>query len=203
MLPLLAAGGALVKWGAKKYAKSYGKTILGGLLGGGKAVVKAATSPAGTLAIAGTALLAGGGGGGGGVPALPGGVMAPSQFPGTGGLPWWKGPGGKLQAPWSDPRVPEILKSFSLDDAYLKTYYRAPKGYIVLRDSSGRPFACLKTIAKQFGLWHAKPKPIISIRDWHSYQRAERVEKKLLHIAKRAMAKRGHRRALSVVSHKK
>lgn len=202
MLPLLAAGGALVKWGAKKYAKTYGNTVLGKVLGGGKAVVKAVTSPLGTLAIAGGALAAGSGGGGG-VPALPGGVMAPSQFPSTGGLPWWKGPGGKLQAPWSDPRVPEILKSFSLDDAYLKPYYRAPKGYIVLRDATGKPFCCLKTIAKQFGLWHAKPKPIISIRDWHSYQRAERVEKKLLHIARRAMAKRGHRRAVSVISHKK
>jgi len=145
--------------------------------------------------------------GGNQLPALPGtgGALMPSQFAKVGTLPFWRGPGGGLQLPWNDPRVPEFLKQFSLDDAYLKPYYRAPKGYVVLRDADGKAFACMKAIAKQFGLWKQKPKPPISIRDWHSYQRAKRVEKKLVKIARGAMHHRGHSvaRAAHVVSHRK
>lgn len=122
----------------------------------------------------------------GGLPALAGVTGAAaiaSQATGlTSIIPWWKGPGGKLQMPWSDPRVPEFLKQFSLDDAYLKVYYRAPRGYVVVRDAQGRPFAVMKQIAKQFGLWKPSPKPPISVTDWRCLRRAEAVERKLRKI---------------------
>lgn len=133
----------------------------------------------------------------GGLPLGPmaaGATTALSQTsPGGLPVPWWKGPGGKLQLPWNDPRVPEYLKSFALDDAYLKTYYRAPRGYVVLRDAQGRPFAVNKMIAKQFGLWRPKKKPPISVSDWQCYKKAERVEKKLRKIAGPALRKRNSR----------
>lgn len=132
----------------------------------------------------------------GGLPALPLGAAAAgattalaTTSPGGLPVPWWKGPGGKLQLPWNDPRIPEYLKQFALDDAYLKTYYRAPKGYVIVRDNQGRPFAVNKMIARQFGIWKPNKKPPISVRDWSSFQRAKRVEKKLRKIAGPALRK--------------
>lgn len=100
----------------------------------------------------------------------------------SGGLPWWKGPGGKLQLPWNDPRVPAFLKSFALDDSALRVYYRAPKGYVVVRDPSGKPYAVLKSVARSFGLWKPARKPPISATDWKNFKRNQAIEKKLKKI---------------------
>lgn len=126
-----------------------------------------------------------------GVPAAA--VNKQIQQSGPGGLPvpFWKGPGGKLQMPWNDPKIPEYLKQFALDDAYLRTYYRAPKGYVIIRDASGRPFAVNKQMARSFGLWRPAKKPPISVGDWQKFKAAERVEKKLRKIAGPALRKRG------------
>lgn len=107
------------------------------------------------------------------------------QQQGAGGLPvpWFKGPGGKLQMPWNDPRIPDYLKQFALDDAYLKTYVRAPKGYVILRDSSGRPFAVNKQVARSMGLWKPAAKPPISATDYKHFKRNKTIEKKLRKIA--------------------
>ena len=121
------------------------------------------------------------------------------QQQGAGGLPvpWFKGPGGKLQMPWSDPRIPDYLKQFALDDAYLKTYYRAPKGYVVLKDSSGRPFAVNKTIARQMGLWKPAAKPPISATDYKHFKRNKTIEKKLRKIAGPALRRHTTRASAS------
>lgn len=130
----------------------------------------------------------------GGLPALAGvaaaGAVASQATGLTSLIPWWKGPGGKLQLPWNDPRVPEFLKQFSLDDSYLKVYYRAPRGYVVLRDAQGRPFAVMKQVAKQFGLWKPSPKPPISVTDWRCLRRAESVERKLRKICPKPRVRR-------------
>lgn len=128
------------------------------------------------------------------LPALPSLASAQTgaiQQQGAGGLPipWWKGPGGKLQLPWNDPRIPEYLKQFALDDAYLKTYYRAPRGYVIIKDASGRPFAVNKAIAKSFGLWKPAAKPPISATDWKHYKRNQVIEKRLRKIAAPALRK--------------
>jgi len=194
--------------------------MLGGLLAGlagkflpkvvsgiGK-VIKAVTSKpvikmsAAAAAGAGIQQLASGGGNTSmNLPIMSGGSLPPiAQAAATpvpakpGGLPiGWKGPGGKLQLPWNDPRIPEYLKQFALDDAYLTPVYRAPRGYVVIRDQQGRPFAVNKAMAKAFGLWRPKRKPPISVSDWQAFKKAERVEKKLRKIAGPALRKRGYR----------
>lgn len=107
-----------------------------------------------------------------------------STSPGGLPVPWWKGPGGKLQLPWNDPNIAEQLKPYALDDAYLKPYYRAPKGFVVVRDSSNRPFALQKDIAKFFHLWRPAAKPPISATEWKHYKSNKRIEKKLTEVAK-------------------
>lgn len=130
---------------------------------------------------------------GGSLPPIAAAAATPAPTK-PGGLPiGWKGPGGKLQAPWSDPRIPEYLKQFALDDAYLTPVYRAPRGYVVIKDAKGRPFAVNKAMAKAFGLWKPKRKPPISVSDWQAFKKAERVEKKLKKIAGPALRKRGYR----------
>ncbi len=127
------------------------------------------------------------------LPALPGvgqGVLLPSQMPNVGTLPFWRGPGGKLQFPWQDPNIASYLKQFALDDAYLKRTVRAPHGYVVVRDPNGNPYCLLKTAAIFFGLWHKARKPPISAGDWHKYQTAHRVVKKLRKIANTGLAKK-------------
>jgi hypothetical protein len=119
------------------------------------------------------------------LPVLAMGQNQAIQQQGAGGLPvpWFKGPGGKLQMPWNDPRIPDYLKQFALDDAYLKTYVRAPKGYVILRDSSGRPFAVNKQVARSMGLWKPAAKPPISATDYKHFKRNKTIEKKLRKIA--------------------
>lgn len=111
-------------------------------------------------------------------PALAGIPMLTT--PGTGGtgiIP--KGPGGRMQLPWSDPSTPTSLQQFSLDDQYLKTYYRAPKGYVVVRDANGRPFPMLKWAARKFGMWKPNKKPPISVGEHQAIKRADRAVKKI------------------------
>lgn len=189
MLPLLGkiAKTAITVIGKKAVGKIGGRTIVGkiltgvGVAGVGMEAGRALTTTAQPQ-----------------LPALPGaggGVLMPSQFPGVGAVPWWRGPGGKLQFPWQDPRVPEFLKAFALDDAYLRAYYRAPRGYVIVRDPNGRPYAVLKMAARRFGLWRQPHKPPISAGDWNKYQTARRVEKKLVKIARSAIRKHGSSRA--------
>lgn len=184
--------------GAIKGAVAIGKGIA-------KAVKKAKKKPVvkvAAAALAGTGIAkVASGGVSQSLPVMTGGVpgamalqsATTSQSPGGLPVPWYKGPGGKLQMPWSDPRIPEYLKQFALDDAYLKTYVRAPRGYVVVRDAQGRPFAVNKMIAKQFGIWKPKKKPPISVRDWQSFKRAKSVEKKLKKIAGPALRKHATR----------
>jgi len=86
--------------------------------------------------------------------------------------------------PWNDPNIPEYLKQFAIDDAYLKAVPRAPRGYIVLRDAKGRAFGVNKKIAQSLKLWKPKKKPPISVRDWESLKRANRTVNKLKRVVK-------------------
>jgi hypothetical protein len=189
MLPLLAIGMAklvapAVMKGVKSMLSHKAAKVVGGL---GAAV--GTTMVANKLTSGGNAMP--------GLPALQGGLPALQnqqilqQSPGGLPVPWFKGPGGKLQMPWNDPRIPEYLKQFALDDAYLHVYYRAPKGYVIVRDKSGRAFAVNKTIAKQFGLWKQAAKPPISATDYKHYKRNRQIEKTLRKIAAPALKKHG------------
>lgn len=136
---------------------------------------------------------------GGGAPTtggiLPGGLTVAPGTTGGWGLP--RGPGGDIQAPWSDPRIPEFLKSFAIDDAYLRNVPRAPAGYVVLRDASGRPFGVLKQVAKAFKLWKPKQRPPISVKDWNALKRGCSTVRKMKRVAAMANAL-GKRKKLAI-----
>lgn len=125
-----------------------------------------------------------------GLPALPGMQMpagnirsqVPMQSGKTGGFGVPTGPGGKWQMPWNDPSTPAYLKQFALDDSAIRITFRAPRGYVIVRDADGRPFPLLKKIAQQFHLWKPAKKPPISVRDWQSLKRADRVVHKMRKI---------------------
>lgn len=172
--------------------------IPGGSLvkGGIKTAVSVLKSPVGKAAVAGTALVSAGQAllpstkSVSGLPALPtGGAMAAAPTGGSSGLLGLvKGPGGRLQWPWQDPT--ELFKyPYALDDSYLTQRLRAPRGYVVVRDAKGRAYGMMKGIARQLGLWKAHRKPPISAGDWHKYQTAQAVEKKLRRLAVHALRK--------------
>ena len=184
-----------------RYTLRQGDGLFSAIAGVGKAILKAVVpkntivgkmlaGPAGTS----VAKL--------GIPTLPAmlasgiaGTMIPSgggaAAPGLGSLiPWWKGAGGHLQFPWQDPTFMEGLKPpFVLDDSYLKEIRRAPRGYVVVRDNKGRPYCMAKFIAQKLHAWTPARKPPISAGEWHKYQTAAAVEKKLRHIAGKALRK--------------
>jgi len=124
----------------------------------------------------------GGGGGGGGLPALPSfatGNMAPVP-----GAPGSDPNMGKRSIFRDDPNVAAYLKQFAIDDRFLKSYHRAPKGYVVLKDVNGDAYGLPKNLAKQYAGWKPAKKPPISVRDWSAMQRAKTVMKKLRVIEK-------------------
>jgi len=97
-----------------------------------------------------------------------------------------KGPGGKMQLPFTGAEIPKMLEQFSLDDRYLTIGYRAPKGYVVIRDQDGKPFPVLREMAIRFGLWKPAKKPLLSIRDTNSLKRASHAIRKLKTATKQA-----------------
>lgn len=115
----------------------------------------------------------GGGGGGSGMPALPGGVPA---LPGA-GAPAVVGDRSIFA---NDPNIAKALQAFAISKRNLKTAYRSPvKGYVVVRDSQGDPYALPKKLARQYAGWKPARKPPISAGEWHNLQRAERTAKKM------------------------
>lgn len=207
MLPALlltALGSKTVRSGIASGISSLAKKVMGSKAG------KVATAAAGVAATAG--ITRGLSGSSPNLPALPlasgpmaaaGNTALAKTSPGGLPVPFWKGPGGKLQMPWNDPRIPEYLKQFALDDAYLKIYYRAPRGYVIVKDANGKAFAVNKKIAQQFGLWHPAAKPPISATDWKHYRRAKSIEKKLLKISREAHRKHARPASFARVATKK
>lgn len=107
-----------------------------------------------------------------GMPALGGGMALP-------GAPGSPDKMGKRSIFRDDPNVPDYLKQYAIDDRFLKTFHRAPKGFVVLRDSAGDVYALPKKIAQQHGQWKPAKKPPISVRDWSAMQRVKHTMKKL------------------------
>lgn len=89
------------------------------------------------------------------------------------------------------PIVPAAqLRQFAIPAEYCRQYIRGPRGTVIVRDQQG-PFCLPKAVAKQYGYWHPARKPPISAGDWHKYQTAKSVEKKLVKLARGAMRKHG------------
>jgi len=193
LIPGGKAVGALKKAGSNVGLLSTGARVLGKLVKATPAAVKVATvAGAGYTGYKAVSSVMGGGGGGGS-PSMPAMPMMPAmanedmgnQHAGPSGqgawglIPWWKGPGGRLQFPWNDPSAPQPLKQFALDDSYLKITYRAPKGYVVIRDSDGQPLPVLKMAAQKMGYWHPHKKPPISVGEWQAVKKAHSAVKKM------------------------
>jgi len=139
----------------------------------------------------------GGGGAGPGLPALP-----------AGGIPGLPSMARMAAAPPStmgdrsifrnDPNTIEALKPYAISMHNLSTYYRAPKGFVVVRDQNGDPMGIPKVMARQMGLWRPSAKPPISATDWRHFKRAAAVSKKLnkihaqaqKHLTKRSSSRR-------------
>jgi hypothetical protein len=101
----------------------------------------------------------------------------------------WRGPGGGFQVPGTGPSRGKTLTEYglpspTLDDSFLKTYYRAPKGYVVVNDGKGKPYPMRKDIARKLGLWKPAKKPPIKVKDYEALKRAHRTTKKLKKIGK-------------------
>lgn len=116
-----------------------------------------------------------------GIPKLPG-MLSTLGGPITGGIPPGAGTMGQRSIFRDDPNVIEALKPYAISMHNLRTYYRAPKGFIIAHDAQGDPFGIPKAMAKIYLGWKPAKKPPISVRDWQAFQRSKRVLKKLQSI---------------------
>jgi len=117
---------------------------------------------------------------GGGMPPLP-------NMSGVGGMIPFDPNMGKRSIFRDDPNVMEALKGFAIPARDLKEYFRAPRGFVVMRDKNNDPFGIPKIIAKKWLGYREADKPPISVRDWNSLKRADSVIKKFRKIEQRAM----------------
>lgn len=165
----------------------------GGLVTGGLKLLGTAATAYG--AYQGVSSLLGGGGNAG---PLNVGPMGPGGAGGGGPLVI---PGmGKRSIFRDDPNVHAQLKQYAIAERFLKTYYRAPKGAVILHDEVGKPYALPKSVAKMYGMWKPAKKPPISVTAWTAFQHSKHVMKKLSEIHKEgqkfaAFASQGKRRA--------
>lgn len=172
---------------AGKVAAVVSKSPLGKVAGlvPGLGTAVSAIGLAGTAYTGYKALTGGGGGGGGGLPALPmgaGGFAAPppgSGYPGQAGM-------GERSVFRNDPNVIEQLKPWAIPMRGLRQYYRAPKGFVVMKDAVGDPYGIPKKLAQQYLGWKAAKKPLLSVRDTSALRRAGVAIKKLQNAEKMA-----------------
>lgn len=97
----------------------------------------------------------------------------------------FKGPDNRLQFPEFGKGGPQELSNFIADDRYLKTYYRAPKGYVVI-DWNGKKVPMLKWAAIKFGFWKPAKKPPISVKQWQCLKKANQTVNKIKTVNKMA-----------------
>lgn len=119
-------------------------------------------------------------GGAAGLPALPavsGGL--PTLLPGA-GAPGIVGDRGLFQ---NDPNIVAALQPFAISKTNLRIAYRSPiKGFVVVRDSAGDPYALPRALARKYAGWKPSKKPPISVGDWEAVKRADRTIKKVRKI---------------------
>lgn len=131
---------------------------------------------------AGQALLRGGGSSAQ-LPALPGGSLAGGQTYGLPALPGSAGAPpivGKRSVFRDDPNIAEALKAWAISQRFLRQSFRSPmKGYVIVRDSVGDPYALPKAMAIKYAGYRPAKKPPISVGEWQSLKRADRTVKKV------------------------
>jgi len=160
MFGLLARGAGLLARGSVTATRTLAKSPLV------KSVAKQ-TALGAALYAAGNAL----GGSSKGMPALPGGG-APA-FPST------MGNRGIFR---NDANVPAMIHEWTVSKGDLNFYPRAPKGFVILYDEKGDPFALPRKLAMMLKWWRPAKKPPISVGDWNAVKRADRTVTKMKRI---------------------
>jgi len=120
-------------------------------------------------------------GGGGSLPPLPA-LPTASQ---SAALPMAPGMGNRSIFR-NDPNVVDALKPYAIPMRDLRQYYRAPKGFVVMRDAAGDSYGIPKNIAKAYLGWKPAKKPLLSIRDTNAIKHAGSAIKKLQNAEKMA-----------------
>jgi hypothetical protein len=181
----LSSLGGAVMGGVRTITRNPITNAAASFIPGGGLIMKAAsiaTTGAGLLSI-GSSLF--GGGGSGAMPALPGMPGVAGQGP--------MGPAGALNPDPNagrrsifrdDPNVHAALKPYAIDNRFLKSMYRGPRGYVVLKDPNGDAYAIPKWLAKAYGMWRPKKKPPISVRQWQAMKRTRSTMKTLNKVEK-------------------
>ena len=113
------------------------------------------------------------------LPPPPGGMAGPPALPGQPGA---HPSMGKRSIFRDDPNVIEALKPYAIPARDLKTFHRAPRGFVVVYDQVGDPYGLPKQLARAYGLWKPAARPPISATDWKAFKRAASVGKKLKSI---------------------
>jgi len=132
-----------------------------------------------------------------GLPALPsaGGGGMPGQPGGGAIMPYTYSPGsfrtsyGRAR---QRQRLPMEFQQYGLDPQYIKAIYRPPRGYVLVTLVDGNRMAMRRQDAIALNAWFPGRKAPISAGEWHQYQTARRIEKKLVKIARHAL--HAHRR---------
>lgn len=170
---------------------SFGKRLLKGAASVTKLVDKAPVvgSVARALPFVGAAMTAvqvgssllGGSKGGGALPALP---MPQGAAAGLPMIPGANAPAtmGSRSIFRNDPNVVEALKPYAISMHNLKQYYRAPRGFVIVHDQVGDPYALPRKLAQMARLWKPAHKPPISVGEWQSIKKADRTVKKMKKI---------------------
>jgi hypothetical protein len=202
MLGLIGKGASLLYKGANALSKTpaWKSGVQGAMkgLGFAKKAAPAVAKSAATIG-AGGALF----GAGQGMAQRMTGYSAP-----TGGLPALQGFGGGMPSMSSTSMatyqggqmMPEMLAPNTL-----RVFYRAPKGFVIIRDPQTRQVvgAVRKDVARRAKLWKPSKKPPISATEWQHYKDAERVEKKLRKIAASAIRKHSRPHAATCTTRKR
>jgi len=146
------------------------------LVKAGIGLIPGASTALSVASIGSSILGMGGNSGAPSLPMLPGGMGSMNTAGGFGGgiSPY----AGQRTIFGNDPNVSAALKGSVISKGNLKQYYRAPKGYVVMRDEVGDPMGVPKAIAKQYG-WKPAKKPLLSIRDTNAIRHAGAVINKL------------------------
>lgn len=173
--------GSLLRKGARA-ASALSKSPLGrvaGMVPGLGTVINAAGMAGGAYTAA-TSMGLLGGGGGKNLPALP-----PMGSGFSGGLPALPGTAGANPAAGdrsifrNDPNIAKALEPFAISVRNLRAHYRAPKGYVIRRDSNGDPYGIPKILARKYLGWKPSKKPPISVGEYQALKKADRTVKKM------------------------
>jgi len=124
-------------------------------------------------------------------------------------FPQQSGYGGRMNAPQGTQNiymskkplyrgnVNAFIKAFGGDPTTLQIFWRAPRGEVVVYDTTGQPWPVNKEAAKEYGFWKPAKKPPISVKDWSGLKGATRTINKLKKVGQMAEKIGGYKRTIT------